>query len=42
MEELAAIQEQIVKLCSPQKILLFGSRAKEMCIRDRLWSGHVL
>ena len=28
MEELAAIQEQIVKLCSPQKILLFGSRAK--------------
>ena len=28
MEELQAIQEQIIKLCAPQKILLFGSRAK--------------
>lgn len=28
MEELQAIQEQIIQQCSPQKILLFGSRAK--------------
>ena len=28
MEELREIQEQIVKLCAPEKILLFGSRAK--------------
>ena len=28
MEELQAIQEQIIRLCAPQKILLFGTRAK--------------
>ena len=28
MEMLQAIQEQIIKLCDPQKILLFGSLAK--------------
>ena len=28
MEMLQAIQEQIIKLCDPQKILLFGSQAK--------------
>lgn len=28
MEELQAIQEQIIHLCRPQKILLFGSQAK--------------
>ena len=28
MEELDAIREQIVHLCDPQKILLFGSQAK--------------
>lgn len=28
MEALQSIQEQIIRLCAPQKILLFGSRAK--------------
>ena len=28
MEMLSAIQEQIIRLCDPQKILLFGSQAK--------------
>ena len=28
MEQLKAIQEQIIKLCDPEKILLFGSQAK--------------
>ena len=28
MEELNAIREQVIQLCDPQKILLFGSQAK--------------
>ena len=28
MENLNAIREQVVRLCDPQKILLFGSQAK--------------
>lgn len=28
MESLQNIQEQIIRLCAPQKILLFGSQAK--------------
>lgn len=28
MEELQVIQEQITRLCNPQKILLFGSQGK--------------
>ena len=28
MEMLSTIQEQIIRLCNPQKILLFGSQAK--------------
>ena len=28
MELLSTIQEQIIRLCDPQKILLFGSQAK--------------
>ena len=28
MEKLDAIREQVIQLCDPQKILLFGSQAK--------------
>ncbi len=28
MEKLNAIREQVIQLCDPQKILLFGSQAK--------------
>ena len=28
MEKLNAIREQVIRLCDPQKILLFGSQAK--------------
>ena len=28
MEKLNAIREQVIRLCAPEKILLFGSQAK--------------
>ena len=36
MEKLNAIREQVIQLCDPQKILLFGSQAKGTATAKRV------